>query len=92
MFDHPGGFLNDSKSIAILYVMFLLQDLLVTINSVLERPPHFGTSKDDYDYYYMCSLRVCPFLPVTGPVNKQLTIFEQGLQPNHHHPLLLVIG
>ena len=26
---------------------------------------------------------VCPFLPGTGPVNKQITTLGQGLQPNH---------
>ena len=26
------------------------------------------------------------------PVNKQITIFEQGLQPDHHRPLLQATG
>ena len=32
----------------------------------------------------------CPNLPATVRFSKQITSFDQGLQLNHHHPLLLV--
>ena len=34
--------------------------------------------------------RVSKYIQLGLSLNRQITNFEQGLQPNHHHPLLLV--